>query len=125
MSADADAGRAGALHTAATGSRLGAQRSVAGRPLSIRGHQCVASYAHGQRTTAPNLPDQGYAVVTRDWAAGDRVLLHLPMPVRRVRAAESVAADRGRIALQRGPIVFAGRMARQPAGPRTQFAAEG
>jgi uncharacterized protein len=60
--------------------------------------------------------DQGYAVLTRDWAAGDRVLLHLPMPVRRVRAADPVAADRGRIALQRGPIVFAAEWADNPQG---------
>src|SRR6185436_5863448 len=60
--------------------------------------------------------DQGYAVVTRDWAAGDRVLLHLPMPVRRVRAADPVAADRGRIALQRGPIVYAAEWPDNPQG---------
>ena len=60
--------------------------------------------------------DQGYAVLTRDWTAGDRVLLHLPMPVRRVRAAEAVTADRGRIALQRGPIVFAAEWPDNPQG---------
>jgi hypothetical protein len=50
--------------------------------------------------------DHGYATITRDWKAGDMVDLHLPMPVRRVTANEKVAADRGRVALQRGPIVY-------------------
>jgi hypothetical protein len=44
--------------------------------------------------------------VTREWTSGDTIDLDLPMPVRRVTANERVAADRGRIALQRGRIVF-------------------
>ncbi len=49
----------------------------------------------------------GYARVRRDWKAGDTVTLTLPMPVRRVVANEAVAEDRGRVALQRGPLVYA------------------
>jgi DUF1680 family protein len=49
---------------------------------------------------------QGYALVRRTWAAGDRVELVLPMPVERVRADPRVAAVAGRVALQRGPVVF-------------------
>jgi DUF1680 family protein len=49
---------------------------------------------------------QGYLEVTREWKPGDRVELWLPMPVRRVRANDKVEADRGRVALQRGPIVY-------------------
>ena len=51
-------------------------------------------------------PVQGYAVIDRAWQAGDKVTLDLPMPVRRVVANEQVEADRGRIALVRGPMVF-------------------
>src|SRR5580658_234553 len=50
--------------------------------------------------------EHGYATVTRDWQDGDTVELNLPMPVRRVAANEAVKADRGRVALQRGPIVY-------------------
>lgn len=50
--------------------------------------------------------DHGYAVVSREWHDGDTVRLDLPMPIRRVAANEHVKADRGRVALQRGPIVF-------------------
>jgi hypothetical protein len=50
--------------------------------------------------------DKGYAVIERKWKKGDVVELNLPMPVRRAAAREEVKADRGRIALQRGPIVY-------------------
>jgi DUF1680 family protein len=48
----------------------------------------------------------GYAVLQRTWRPGDRVDLSLPMDVQRVYADERVTADRGRVALQRGPIVY-------------------
>ncbi len=48
----------------------------------------------------------GYVRINRIWKAGDRLSLHLPMPVRRILAHEEVDADRGRVALQRGPIVY-------------------
>jgi DUF1680 family protein len=49
----------------------------------------------------------GYARIRRTWKNGDTVLLSLPMPVRRVVANDSLAEDAGRVALQRGPIVYA------------------
>jgi hypothetical protein len=48
----------------------------------------------------------GYATIERQWQPGDTVTLELPMPVRRVVAHEKVEADRGRVALMRGPIVY-------------------
>ena len=51
--------------------------------------------------------DKGYVTINRTWRAGDVVELTLPMEVRRVVANEQVEADRDRVALQRGPIVFA------------------
>jgi DUF1680 family protein len=56
---------------------------------------------------APLTLEKGYATVDRRWRAGDVVELLLPMPVRRVVAHPSVEADRGRVALQRGPLVYA------------------
>ncbi|MBK7405372.1 MAG: glycoside hydrolase family 127 protein [Phycisphaerales bacterium] len=50
--------------------------------------------------------DRGYAVLDREWKPGDKVELDLPMPVRRVVADDRVATDRGRMALQRGPLVY-------------------
>ena len=48
----------------------------------------------------------GYAVLSRSWAPGDMVTLDLPMPVRRVVADERVSDDRGKVALERGPLVY-------------------
>jgi len=50
--------------------------------------------------------DKGYALITRTWKSGDVVELSLPMPVRRVVAHEAVEADRGRVAVERGPLVY-------------------
>jgi DUF1680 family protein len=50
--------------------------------------------------------DGGYAVVDRSFAKGDVVTLELPMPVRRVAADERVTEDRGKVALERGPLVY-------------------
>lgn len=48
----------------------------------------------------------GYVVIERAWQAGDRVMIDLPMPVRRVHSHDKVAACRGRVALMRGPMVY-------------------
>lgn len=50
--------------------------------------------------------NDGYAVVNRVWNSNDVVELNLPMPVRKIVAHDSVAADIGKVALQRGPLVF-------------------
>ena len=50
--------------------------------------------------------EAGYLAVTRDWKAGDVLELNFPMTIQRVVADERVEADRGKVALQRGPIVF-------------------
>ena len=55
----------------------------------------------------PVALEKGYARLDRSWKAGDVIELGLPMPVRRVAANASVDADEGRVALQRGPLVYA------------------
>jgi DUF1680 family protein len=51
----------------------------------------------------------GFARIRRVWEprGSEMIELELPMPVRRVAAHPSVAANRGRRALQRGPLVYA------------------
>jgi hypothetical protein len=49
---------------------------------------------------------KGYATLDRPWKKGDVVELDLPMPVQRVKADPNVKANIGRVALQRGPIVY-------------------
>jgi DUF1680 family protein len=60
--------------------------------------------------------ETGYAKLDRKWQAGDVVELNLPMPIRRVVANEKVKADTGRVALQRGPVVFCAEWADHPDG---------
>jgi hypothetical protein len=50
--------------------------------------------------------EQGYAVITREWKAGDRVELVLPLAVQRVKPSDLIAATRGRVALRYGPLVY-------------------
>ena len=49
---------------------------------------------------------KGYARIRREWRRGDRVTLRLPMPPERVEAHPRVRQNAGRVALQRGPIVY-------------------
>ncbi len=50
--------------------------------------------------------DNGYAVVERQWTGGDRIELELPLEPQRVKADDKVAADRGRVALRYGPLIY-------------------
>ncbi|MCX8156022.1 MAG: glycoside hydrolase family 127 protein [Verrucomicrobiae bacterium] len=49
---------------------------------------------------------RGYARLQRTWRRGEVVELSLPLPVRRVQAHPKVEANRGRVALQRGPLFY-------------------
>jgi hypothetical protein len=60
--------------------------------------------------------EKGYQSLTRQWKQGDVIELTLPMPVRRVVANGQVEADRGRVALQRGPIVYCAEWPDNPNG---------
>ena len=48
----------------------------------------------------------GYAVHNREWKAGDRIELSLPLPVQRIKASPKIESTRGRIALRRGPLIY-------------------
>ena len=48
----------------------------------------------------------GYAVLGRAWHRGDVLAVTLPMAVRRVQATPLVKSDLGKVALQRGPVVY-------------------
>ncbi|MBI1337295.1 MAG: glycoside hydrolase family 127 protein [Phycisphaera sp.] len=58
------------------------------------------------RAVDPVPLEKGYCVIRRVWQKGDRVVVDLPMPVKRVRAHENVESCRGQIALMRGPMVY-------------------
>ncbi len=57
--------------------------------------------------TVPLDTRNGYVVIEREWAAGDIVELEFPMDIRYISARPEVKANENRIAIQRGPLVYA------------------
>ena len=52
------------------------------------------------------LTDDGYFTIDRKWKKGDVVRVHFDMDPRTVRANNNVEADRGFVAIERGPLVY-------------------
>ncbi|NLH51424.1 MAG: glycoside hydrolase family 127 protein, partial [Bacteroidales bacterium] len=50
--------------------------------------------------------EKGFAIIERDWKAGDKINLKMSMPVHFIKAHPEVKEDSGKIALQRGPLVY-------------------
>lgn len=65
----------------------------------------ITSLAVNGQSLTPKIQN-GYAVIDREWKAGDKIELELPMQPQRVKAIDAVKADRGRVALTYGPIVY-------------------
>jgi DUF1680 family protein len=59
---------------------------------------------NGFATTAP--VDKGYAVITRNWKAGDKIDFALPMTIQRIKASDKIEATTGRVALRYGPLIY-------------------
>ena len=49
---------------------------------------------------------KGYLTIERKWKKGDVLRIHFDMEPRLVQAHQQVAADRGHLAIERGPIVY-------------------
>lgn len=57
---------------------------------------------------------KGYAPIKRTWKAGDRVDIELPMEVQTITADPRIEADRGKVALRYGPMIYNVEKADQP-----------
>lgn len=66
--------------------------------------ESVSLRVNGQHV--PVKTEKGYVRVQRRWSKRDLLELSLPMEIHRVAADERVEADRGRVAQERGPIVY-------------------
>ena len=85
---------------AGIGKRSRVYTKIAHTGLVPKGH----AGAEWQKT---GLQDrQGYASIQRKWRGGDKVELALAMPVQRIYAHPKVRMNCGRVALQRGPLVY-------------------
>ena len=49
---------------------------------------------------------RGYVELRRKWQGGDKIGLKLPMPIRRLVSHSNVEGNKGKVALQRGPVVY-------------------
>lgn len=83
-----------------------------GQPLPLTVHLRIPGWnkkfelrINGQALAATKN-ESGYVTVTRRWQAGDRMELVLNMPVELVTADPRVTANRGKRAVQRGPLVY-------------------
>ncbi len=50
--------------------------------------------------------DKGYVSIKRQWSEGDLIKLDIPMPIRRVLCRDEVKDNVGKVAIERGPIVY-------------------
>jgi len=90
---DQEAGIAGARRTADTARNEDA-RDVDRATLKVNGNSVALAV------------DKGFVRLERVWKKGDAIDLDLPMPIRRVVAAAAVKEDAGRVAFERGPLVY-------------------
>jgi uncharacterized protein len=78
----------GALYAYADKSEKRATVSVNGKPVNV-------------------LPDKlGYVSLDRVWKSGDVIVVDFPIEVRRVISDRRVTQNKGRVAIERGPIVY-------------------
>jgi DUF1680 family protein len=60
---------------------------------------------NGEKIANPTIQN-GYAVITRQWKTGDKIEFEVPMTPQKVKSIDQVAANRGRIAIKYGPLVY-------------------
>jgi hypothetical protein len=81
------------------------------KPLSYKLHIRIPAWARNfdlqiNGGNAEYTLQNGYAVIDRQWSDGDRIDLHLPMPVEMLEAHPLVRQASGKTALKCGPVVY-------------------
>jgi uncharacterized protein len=80
-------------------------RGVSGLYAVTPASNGIESLAVNGQAVAPAI-EGGYAVIAREWKAGDTIELVLPLKVQRITADKNIAATRGKVALRVGPIIY-------------------
>ncbi len=65
----------------------------------------VFVYVNGEQL--PLDLDMGYQIIERIWEAGDVVTIDFPMDINFIESNQAVATNSGKLAIQRGPLVYA------------------
>lgn len=76
---------------------------------SDKGNKEYSITVNGERMG--QLDADGYYTIERKWKKNDRIAIDFPMEPRSVQAHQKVAADRGSIAIERGPLVYCAEFA--------------
>ncbi len=58
--------------------------------------------------------EHGYAIIRRTWKAGDKIDVVLPMEIQKITADSRIEADKDRVALRYGPMIYNVEQADQP-----------
>jgi len=82
-------------------------KAMPGNLYTFANYQTEKAFLAVNGKLTPLNLDKGFAVIKRNWNKGDVVELTLPMEIRRVSANEKVEANKGKLAIQRGPLVYA------------------
>ena len=61
---------------------------------------------NGESIATADILERGYLRLDREWRKDDRIELSMDMPVQRMIAHPNIMDCRGKVALQRGPIVY-------------------
>jgi DUF1680 family protein len=74
--------------------------------LRIPGWCTIFSATLNGRRLEPEAAQDGYLHIRREWSEGDFVELIMSLPIEWMSAHPQVEANQGRVALQRGPLVY-------------------
>ncbi|MCR4918823.1 MAG: glycoside hydrolase family 127 protein [Prevotella sp.] len=103
------------LYSYADGERPGYTVSVNG--ITVADSRTDGTVAGNDKQAV--LTADGYLTIERWWKKGDRVQLHFDMAPRTVSANSQVKADRGLLAVERGPLVYCAEHADNPSDNKT------
>lgn len=99
-------------------------RIESGEPASFTLALRIPAWATEDALTVNGQPQElegctrdGYAHISRVWSPGDTLQLELGMDAQIIRSHPQLRANAGRIALTRGPLVYALEAADNPGGP--------
>jgi len=81
------------------------KRSVSELYMATPPSDGITAIALNGSAITPKL-ENGYAVITRTWKAGDKIGLVLPMKIQRIKGIDRIAATRGQVALRCGPLIY-------------------
>jgi uncharacterized protein len=66
----------------------------------------IEKSSNGALETSSTEPHKGYLTFSRVWEKGDTIILNFDMPVEKMKAHPKVKDNLGKIAIQRGPIIY-------------------